>query len=392
MNRSTSWSDWRRQLILLAASLFILGACTGGATEAPDTQAPVEETEPLVEETEPVVDEGPGEPILILEWSGYEVTGYPYLFPAFAEKYTPTLEAVVEYSFFAEDSEALAKMMTGFEADLIHPCESTFETYVENGLVQPVDTARLEHWDSIHPALAAIGKVDGQQYFVPWDWGYESILVRPDLVEEVPDSWADLWDPQYAGKVVLWDSGQANYAITALALGITDPWGSLNAETVEMVKQKLLELKPNLLTYWTDYTQAYDLSATGDAWLTANAWQDAYGNLVNLEIPAEYIEPVEGRLGWVCGYGISTNAKNLDLVYEFLNAATAPESSAALGNYYWYGGANTDSVPLVDEYVVDFMKLTEIDSLFARTIFYQPISEEERQMLNQMWDEVKAAP
>lgn len=367
--------------IVMIVTLLIAGVFAVGCTAQQSDETPAGDETVF-----------PDEPLLILEWSGYEVTEYPSLFPSFAETYTPTLELAADYVFFADDAEALAKMQSGIGADLVHPCESWWGLYVENGLVQPIDTTRLEHWDEINPNLAAIGQFDGQQYFVPWDWGYESILVRSDLVEEVPDSWADLWDPQYAGKVVIWDSGQANYAITALALGYEDPWGSLNAETVEAVKQKLIELKPNLLTYWTDYTQTYDLPASGDAWLTANAWQDSFGYLHTEEYDVTYIEPAEGRLGWTCGYGIAKDTENLDLVYEFLNAATAPESSAALGNEYWYGGANTASVEMVEDYVVEFMQLDEVDSLFTRTVFYQPLSESDRQMIQAMWDEVKAAP
>ncbi len=382
-------------LITLVLLGLILVACGGGATEAPppdDGDAAPPTSEETGGEDTGEVDAGPGEPIIIMEWSGYEVTEYPYLFPAFAEAYTPTLESVVDYIFFAEDPEALARIQSGVQVDLVHPCESFMGLYVEHDLVQPLDTSRIEHWDSINPQLAALGQVDGVQYFLPWDWGYESILVRTDLVEEVPDSWADLWDPQYAGHIMLWDSGQANYGMTALALGYEDPWGVLSPEVVEEVKQKLIELKPNLLTYWTDYTQTYDMPASGEAWLTANAWQDSFGYLTTEGYEAAYIEPAEGRMAWVCGYGILKDAKNIDLVYEFLNAAAAPESSANLGNYYWYGGANTEALPLIEDYVIEFMKLDQVDTLFERTIFYQPITDEERQWVIEMWNEVKAAP
>ena len=367
--------------ILFLSLAFGLSACTpaGGGDTTEDAPAGSDTNDS-------------DQKITIMEWSGYEVTENPYLFPAFAEAYTPTIDAAVDYIFFAEDPEALAKIQSGVHVDLVHPCESYMGLYVQNGLLQPIDTSRIEHWDELNPKLVEIGQVDGVQYFVPWDWGYESILVRTDLVEEVPDSWADLWDPQYAGHIMLWDSGQANYAITALSLGIIDPWGSLDAETIEQVKQKLIELKPNVLTYWTDYTQTYDMPASGEAWLTANAWQDSFGYLQTEGYESAYIEPAEGRLGWACGYGILKDAVNLDRVYEFLNAATAPESAAGLGNNYWYGHANTKAVDLIEDYIVEFMKLDQVDTLFESTIFYQPLSDEQRQLVINMWNEVKAAP
>lgn len=368
--------NFRKLLLLLPltfAFLLAITACGGAASTGEESAASDKK-------------------ITIMEWSGYEVTENPYLFPAFAEAYTPTIEEAVDYIFFAEDPEAFAKIQSGVDVDLVHPCESYMGLYVENDLLQPIDTSRIEHWDELNPKLVELGQFDGVQYFVPWDWGYESILVRTDLVEEVPDSWADLWDPQYAGKLMLWDSGQANYAMTALSLGYTDPWGSLSPEVVEEVKQKLIELKPNVLTYWTDYTQTYDMPASGEVWLSSTTWQDAYGNLVTQDIPAAYIEPTEGRLGWVCGYGILKDAGNIDRVYEFLNAATAPESAAGLGNGYWYGHANTSAIDLIDPQIVEFMGLDKVNELFERTVFYQPLSEDQRQLVIQMWNEVKAAP
>jgi spermidine/putrescine-binding protein len=384
--------------------LVLLAACGGTTAQAPaaDVSAPEEAAQPpataetkaeeaAAEAPAPAAETTPAEPLLILEWSGYEATEYPQFFTPFTNKYGDKLAEVVDYSFFADDAEAIAKMQTGVGADLVHPCNSWWALYAKLGLVQPIDTSRLSNWPSVHKDLAKMGEFDGKQYFVPWDWGYESILVRTDLVEEVPDSWADLWDPQYAGHIALWDSAEANFIVGALALGIEDPWHT-TPEQNEQIKQKLIEIKPNLLTYWSDYTEAYDLPAAGDTWLVVNAWQDAYAYLQSDEFEVAYIQPKEGRLGWVCGYGISTDTDNLDLAYEFIDAAIAKESMAALANEYWYGASNIEAIPLMDDSVVEVMELDKADTLVERTFFYQPITEEQRQTITQLWDEVKAAP
>ena len=74
--------------------------------------------------------------------------------------------------------------------------------------------------------MAKLGDFDGQQYFVPWDWGYESILVRTDKVDQVPASWADLWNPEYAGRLSVPDSAEVVFVMAALAAGIPDPWNT----------------------------------------------------------------------------------------------------------------------------------------------------------------------
>jgi spermidine/putrescine-binding protein len=260
---------------------------------------------------------------------------------------------------------------------------------VDNGLVQPIDTSKLSNWPGIRPEFAQEGQFGGKQYFVPWEWGYESILVRTDKVSEIPDSWADLWDPQYAGHVALWDSGEANHAVAALALGF-DPWNT-TPEQEEQIKQKLIEIKPNLVTYWVDFTEVPLLVSSGDAWVVANAWQDAYTTLIDEGVPVEYIEPKEGRLGWVCGYGISSKTNNVELAYDYLNALIAPQSMANMSNAYAYGAANADALPLTDESYVKIMQLDQPD-IIQRTVFYQSLTSEQQQAFTSLWDEVKAAP
>ncbi len=319
--------------------------------------------------------------LILLEWSGYEL---PEFWEPFAAQHP---EIAPQYSFFAEDTEAFSKAQSGFEFDLVHPCSSYWRSYVDAGLVQPLDLSRLTYWNDVYPNLADEGEFDGQQYFVPWEWGYESILVRTDLVEEVPDSWADLWDPQYAGHVSVFDSGESNFVMAASVLGI-DPYNA-TPEQVEQIKQKLLELKPNLLTYWTDYTEINQLVAQGDVWLAGQAWNDAYAALYDEGYEVEYLDPAEGRLGWVCGFGISANSANVDLAYDYLNAVMAPESMANMGNAYYYGVANAAAQPLLDEYFVELMDMDD-PAVLADTVFYQSLTEEQRELFARIWTEVKA--
>jgi spermidine/putrescine-binding protein len=123
-----------------------------------------------------------------------------------------------------------------------------------------------------------------------------------------------------------------------------------------------------------------------------SAWQDAYAYVLSEGFEVEYVQPAEKRLGWVCGYGITSEATNLDLIYELLDSAISPESMASLANTYWYGPANFDALPMIDEFVVEFMQLDQPDNLFDRAFFYQNLTEEKRQTMVRIWDEVKAAP
>lgn len=320
-------------------------------------------------------------PLVALDWAGYEQQVF---WQPFADKHP---DVKVEYTFFADDPEAFAKLQTGFEADLVHPGVSWLKLYVDNGLLQPIDTSKLSNWSGIIPSLAEAGQIDGKQYLAPWEWGYDSITVRTDKVKEIPDSWADLWDPQYAGHVSMFDSAEANVVIASLVLGY-DPY-NLTAEQMEAVKQKLIDLKPNLLGYWTDYTEVNQQVASGEAWL-ALTWPDCYVAVKAEGIEVAYITPKEGRLGWIYGYAIPSSAANPDLAHDYIDAVLDVDSMAEMANQYGYGASNNQVAAMTDPELVRIMLLDQPEVL-AQTVFFRPLTEEQRQAWTTLWDEVKAA-
>lgn len=366
--------------LLLGIALLVAG-CTGGGT----TQPPVEtSTIILTEEASQGSQSATGnKELIVLDWSGYDL---PEFRQPFNEKH-PGLEP--SYNYFADDAEAFAKVQSGFEFDVVHPCSNFWQLYVDHGLVQPIDTSRLTNWDKLYPSLAKQGEINGKQYFVPYEWGYDSILVRTDKVKDIPDSWADLWDPQYAGHLALYDSGEVNHVTTALALGF-DPWNT-TPEQDKQITQKLLEIKPNVLTFWSDYAEVTQLMASGDIWVAANTWNEAYTTLLDEGVQVEYLKPKEGRLGWLCGLGISSKAKNPDLAYDYIDAFLDSNSMVNMINAYAYGGSNPDAVQMADQEMVKLLEIGD-PAILDETIFYQSVDDAMREKVTSRWVDVKAAP
>ncbi len=364
--------SWRAAALLAVVSL-LLAAC-GGATPA----------SPATGENTPAPSGATAQRgnLVVLEWAGYEL---PQFYEPFTEQYP---QVKVDYSFFSEDAEAFAKLQSGFKVDLVHPCNPWWGLYVEQGLVQPIDTSKLSNFAGLDPDMVALGQFNGQQYFIPWDWGFESIIVRTDKVETIPQSWADLANPEYAGRLAIWDSGEANHIIAALALGF-DPW-TTTPEQDAQIKQWLIDLKPNLLTYWVDFSELAQQVGSGDVWVASNAWADTYTSLLDQNVPVAYIDPAEGMLGFVCGFGISSQAKELDLAHAYIDAAIAPQSMANFSNEYGYGSANQDALPLIDPEIVALFHMDD-PAFLERTVFYQSLTQEQRQKITTMWNDVKAA-
>ena len=60
----------------------------------------------------------------------------------------------------------------------------------------------------------------GLQYFIPWDWGYGSVIYRTDKVDPADaKGWELLWNPKYKDRISMWDGNTTNFEIAALKLG-----------------------------------------------------------------------------------------------------------------------------------------------------------------------------
>ena len=65
---------------------------------------------------------------------------------------------------------------------------------------------------------------DGKVYAIPYAFDSIGLIYDTDKVKEAPTSWNVLWDPKYAGKVLGYDNGEHNFTITALTMGVADPF------------------------------------------------------------------------------------------------------------------------------------------------------------------------
>ncbi len=392
------WNSVRTIFLLVAILSLLLPSC-GKVTTTPEltnpptpTTALAQPTTPPTSTTAPILPTSPPEPtatipsaivegdVNVVTWAGYD--GADFTDPFYA-KYP---DATLIFSLITTEDEIFTKLQTGFPADVILP--TAVKLYVDNNLVQPIDPSRIEAWSSIPDALKNKGLIDGNYYMVPYDWSYCSLLVRTDKVTTMPTSWADLWNPEYKGHVAIYDGGDAAVVYTSLAFGY-DPY-NLTEEQFQAVKQKLIELKPNLLMYWSDPYAMQQSVSDGDLWVVGGAWVEAYVALAQAGVPVAYIEPKEGRTAWVGGHMIPANAQNLDGAYAYINIMTSPEVQAALGAW-GFGMGNFDAIPLIDPNIVKLMSLDDL-TMLDRTFVFQDISIEELQKENTMWSEVKASP
>lgn len=314
-------------------------------------------------------------------WSGYDD-------PAFDQPYIDRHGTAPQYSTFPEDETAFQKLRVGgLGFDVSHPCSYEVSRWREAGLLQPIDVSRLDHWDDLFPALKnQPGMIaDGQNWFIPWDWGNTSITYRADLVDVAEASWNLLWDQRYEGRLSLLDT-IADPVVAAAAISGIDPF-EMDPAAVAIVKAKLAEQKPLIRLYTSDITSVEQALASGEL-VAAMTWNSSYAQLRQQGLPVKFMRPKEGMITWVCGFVLLKDAPNLDRAYDFLNGRLDPRSGAHLISAYSYGAANRRAFELVSSELLENLALpTDPTDLLNDSIVLRPM--ENRHLIAQAIEEVK---
>ena len=369
---------------LVFAMVLVASACAGpAATTAPPaatTPPPAGTTAPPASAT---ATAGQSDTLTVLEWAGYED---PLYFAEFAEAHP---NVVLNFPVGGSDADVYGKIKAGDQSDLFHAYTGWLQFYVDEELADPIDTSRLSNWDKVPDSFKALGEFNGQQYFVPFDWGFSSILYRTDQVESV-DSWDILMDDQYSGHISMWDDGPGAVTVSSYIHDYEET--AITDEQLAAIKQEWIDQKPLNFAYWTsDQAELVPWMRDNDVWV-AYSWQGAYALLLGEGVPVAYADPQEGRNSWVGVYGLRKGTTNLDLAYAFLDSKLGTLTGENLVNNFYYGTANGEVMAAITDETLKEAFSVDDPTILERTNFTPNLTAEQRDAWTTMWAEVKASP
>jgi len=373
---------------MLTMLMMLLSACGGGtatATEAPApeaTSAPTEAPAATSAPTEAPVASETGT-LSVLDWAGYDAEDF---WVDFKNEYP---DVTVNFEIGISDADIYAKMAAGNQADIFHPYTGWLQFYVDEGLVEEIDTSKLSNWDKVPDNFKKIGQINGKQYFLPWDWGFTSVLYRTDKIPEGVDSWSALMDPKYAGHISMWDDGPGAVTVSSYIHGYDET--NISADELASIKDEWIKQRDLNLFYWAGEPELVEGMTSGDVW-AAYAWQGAYATLLANGVPVAYANPKEGRNSWVGLYGIRKGTENLDLALKFLDAKLGEATGNNVVNLFYYGHSNQDVMNGITDATLKEAFSIDNPDILKTTNFTPNLTAEQRDAWTAMWAEVKAAP
>ena len=184
------------------------------------------------------------------------------------------------------------------------------------------------------------------EYSVPYMWGTVGIIYNTSMIDEYPDSWADLWDEIYEGQIIMYNSQRDTLAVALRKLGYS--LNSRDERELEEAKVELIKQKPLVYAYMGD--EIKDAMISGEAAIGVVYSGDAvYMKWENPDL--EYVIPEEGTNLWFDAMVVPKNAQNKDAAEKFIDFMTRPDIAAKNAEYIGYSSPIPEAVELLDEEV-----------------------------------------
>jgi len=198
---------------------------------------------------------------------------------------------------------------------------------VAEGLLEKLTAAKVPNLAMLKPGTV---HMDGMwcNYLQPW----LGIAYNPKALKTAPTSWADIYDPKYKGRIIL-PSLQNTEGLANLFMAAHLATGKPMAEAQKDIDagfKKLVTIKPNLLTAYTQMPQAYNLLEQGEGFMISSAISQVALERKAGGAPVDIAVPKEGIFAMPSGVALVKGGPQPELAAGFINEMIGPEVQAKL--------------------------------------------------------------
>jgi spermidine/putrescine-binding protein len=221
----------------------------------------------------------------------------------------------VNHDTFASQGELLAKLERGASGyDVVQPSDDMVQLMVEKDLFAELDKTQLPVMSNFNPAFLNPAFDPDNKFSLPYQGGSTGIIYNTQTIQTPPTSYADLWNPEYAGRIVAVDDSRTMITITLLVLGYDA--NSTDPAQLEEAKAKLKELVANVLIFDSDSPKSALIAGEADLGIV---WSTEAFSTVIEKPEFQYVYPQEGILLWQDNFAILKDASHTDAAYAWLN-------------------------------------------------------------------------
>jgi len=309
-----------------------------------------------------------------------------YVSPRILQGFEREFHCKVNYDLYDSNEALLTKLQAGnVDYDLVVPSDYMVEILIRQGLLAPLDKSRLGNvWANTDPRFLKLGFDPANNYSAPYAWGTTGLAYRSDLVKENIDSWSAVFDPSFAGHILLLDDTREVFGMALKKLGYS--LNSTNPDELRQARDLLLHQKP-LVKGYNSSNFEQDL-AGGDAWI-AQAYNGNLPFVMRDEPNIRYIIPKEGCTISVDSACIPRRAPHKELAQEFINYFHRPDVAALFVNDSGFNTPNRYQRREIDPWLLSNPAVFPDPAALVHCEFMRDVGPV-ISLYDQYWTEIKA--
>jgi len=296
-----------------------------------------------------------------------------YVDPGVLKQFEKETAIKVRYSTYDSNESMFAKLKLVKKAgyDVAFPSTYYVERMRKQGLIQPLDKAKLPNLKNINPWLMNQAYDPGNAYSVPYMWGSSAIGINRKVVDpKTVTSWNDLWNPKYKGKVLLMDDVREVFAMSLRSMGYSG--NTTDQGQIRKAYEKLVRLKPSVKVFNSDSPAQPFLNnevVIGQIW--GGAVYQADREFPDLVL----VYPKEGAVFWVDNMVIPVSARNTDAAHRFIDFMCRPDVAKKNCEYIGYATANLTAQKMLDSKTRNHKAVYPDEDVIRRGEFQSDVGE-----------------
>lgn len=239
----------------------------------------------------------------------------------------------------------------------------------QNEDLLPLDKDYLPNIENINPNYQNNYFDEDNEYSIPYAVSTALLLVNQEEVKALGadsiSSYDDLWQTELEDNLVIIDGATEVIGIVSKAIGskINDP----DPAVLEMVREKLFELRPNITRFETNTPEDSLLNKEAVAGFM---YSNQVAKAIDQDSDLEPVFAMEGTPIYIDSFVMSKDAPNPENTYKFLDFLMRPEISAKISELTQFTSANSAAEEYLSDEFVDNPILNMSDEVSSNTFFY----------------------
>ena len=274
-----------------------------------------------------------------------------YIDESLIEQFEAQTGITVNYQTVSDNETLYSQLKTGgADFDVVVPSDYMVARLIAEDMLAEIDYSNVPNFDLIDQRFKNLSYDPENKYTVPYTWGTVGIIYNTTMVDEPITSWSAMFDPKYAGGVVMIRNSRDALAAGLLYLGYDV--NTTDTAQIQEAYQLLADAKAQGVYQGFYMDEIFQKMEGGNAAITMYYAGD-YLSMLENNPDLAFVVPEEGSNWFVDAMCILKDARNKTEAEEWINFIASTDCNLANMDYIWYASPNAEALEQYPDYYLE---------------------------------------